>query len=75
MNIRSNKPLGRREFLTTAARSSMAAGLAGASALLVLCPHGKAGDCTQRILCDRCNRFDGCELPKAQRTRQGGTNA
>jgi len=75
MNFRSNKSLGRREFLTSAARSSMAAGLAGASALLVLCPHGKPGDCTQRILCDRCNRFDGCELPKAQRTRAGGGDA
>ena len=75
MNIRWDKSLGRREFLTGAARSSIAAGLAGASALLVLCPHGKAGDCTQRILCDRCNRFDGCELPKAQRAREGGGNA
>ena len=75
MSIPWNKPLDRRQFLTTAARSSMAAGLAGASALLVLCPHGKAGDCTQRILCDRCNRFDGCELPKAQRSRAGGANA
>jgi hypothetical protein len=75
MNIRWDKPLGRRELLTTAARSSMAAGLAGACALLVLCPHGKSGDCTQRILCERCNRFDGCELPKAQRARDGGGNA
>ncbi len=75
MNTHPEQPIGRREFFTTAARNSMAAGLAGASALLVLCPHGKAGDCTQRILCDRCTRFDGCELPKAQRTRDGGGNA
>ena len=75
MNLSCDKPMGRRELLTTAARSSIAAGLAGASALLVLCPHGKVGDCTQRILCERCNRFDGCELPKAQRARDGGGNA
>jgi hypothetical protein len=65
----TDKSLGRREFLTGAARSSLAAGLTGAATLLVVRPHGTPGDCTQRILCGRCNRFDGCELPKAQRAR------
>jgi len=70
-------PIDRREFLRGATRLSLAAGLAGSSALLVLHPHGSRADCIRPIVCGDCTRFAGCELPKAQLAREskGGSNA
>jgi hypothetical protein len=77
MSGRRDTVMGRREFLGDAARSSVAAGLVAAGALLVLCPHGSAADCVRPVACGSCDKFEGCGLPKAERARErdGGGDA
>lgn len=62
--------MGRRAFLRAAARTSLAGGLAGGCALLVLKPA--RGDCVKIVSCGNCGSFDGCALPKAQLARDRG---
>jgi len=65
--------MDRREFLRNAGRGTLAAGLLGGIALLVLQPSSASGDCVKRIGCAECGSFTGCDLPRARTARNDPT--
>jgi hypothetical protein len=62
----------RRTFIRQLARGGLLAGLAGAAGILISRDQVTLrSDCSANFQCRNCNKLTGCQLPEAQKTREG----